>query len=221
MDFETLDKLLEHQSYVGGHVPTQQDTRNFRAIKSEPPSNYPHLTRWYRHLSSFGPEVNSFPQDNNQAASMEEVVKGVSELSTTDNAVKTQKPAEQNKKAEQKQKKKDANKSGGAGAKEMNPWPEFIQERLNLWDKLKKEADEALAAKVPTPIKVTLPDGAVKEGESWRTTPFMIAQGISQGLAESTIVAKVNGDVWDLDRPLEDDCSLQLLKFTDDDAKTV
>jgi len=152
---------------------------------------------------------------------MEEVVKGVSEMSTTDNAVKTQKPAEQNKKAEQKQKKKDANKSGGAGAKEMNPWPEFIQERLNLWDKLKKEADEALAAKVPTPIKVTLPDGAVKEGESWRTTPFMIAQGISQGLAESTIVAKVNGDVWDLDRPLEDDCSLQLLKFTDDDAKTV
>ncbi|CAL4129766.1 unnamed protein product, partial [Meganyctiphanes norvegica] len=152
---------------------------------------------------------------------MEEVVKSVSELSTTDNAVKTQKPAEQNKKAEQKQKKKDANKSGGAGAKEMNPWPEFIQERLNLWDKLKKEADEALAAKVPTPIKVTLPDGAVKEGESWRTTPFMIAQGISQGLAESTIVAKVNGDVWDLDRPLEDDCSLQLLKFTDDDAKTV
>merc|ERR1719312_629881 len=103
----------------------------------------------------------------------------------------------------------------------MNPWPEFIQERLNLWDKLKKEADEALAAKIPQPIKVTLPDGAIKEGESWRTTPFMVAQGISQGLAESTIVAKVNGEVWDLDRPLEGDCSLQLLKFDDDDARTV
>jgi len=153
---------------------------------------------------------------------MEEVVKGVSELSTADgNAVTSQKPAEQKKKGEQKQKKKDAQKSSGAGAKEMNPWPEFIQERLNLWDKLKKEADEALAAKIPQPIKVTLPDGAIKEGESWRTTPFMVAQGISQGLAESTIVAKVNGDVWDLDRPLEGDCSLQLLKFDDDDAKTV
>lgn len=225
MDFETLDKILENQSYVGGHFPTQQDTRHFRDIKSVPPSNYSNLNRWYRHISSFGPEITSFPQNNN-LASMEEVVKGVGELSTAekpkaDNAVKTQKPAEQKNKGEQKQKKKDAQKSSGAGAKEMNPWPAFIQERLNLWDRLKKEADEALAAKTPQPIKVTLPDGAVKEGESWRTTPFIIAQGISQGLAESTIVAKVNGDVWDLDRPLEGDCSLQLLKFDDDDAKTV
>lgn len=164
---------------------------------------------------------------------MEEVVKGVSELTTAekpkvdaekpkaDNAVKSQKPAEQKNKGEQKQKKKDVQKSGAAGAKEMNPWPEFIQERLNLWDRLKKESDEALAAKVPEPIKVTLPDGAIKEGETWRTTPYMVAAGISQGLAEATIVAKVNGDVWDLDRPLEGDCSLQLLKFDDDDAKTV
>jgi len=225
MDFEKLDKLLEHQSYIGGYVPTQDDTKSFSAIKSVPSSNYPHLTRWYRNISSFGPEINSFPPNTNHA-NMEEVVKGVSEMSTTekpkaDPAVKTQKPAaDQKSKGEQKQKKKDKS-GGGGGVKELNPWPEFIQERLNLWDKLKKESDEALAAKVPTPIKVTLPDGAVKEGESWRTTPFIIAQGISQGLAESTIVAKVNGEVWDLDRPLEADCSLQLLKFTDDDAKTV
>merc|ERR1711874_34600 len=99
-DLETLDKLLEHQSYIDGHVPTQIDRKNFSAIKSAPPSNYPHLARWYRNISSFGPEINSFPQSNNTQASMEEVVKGVGELSTTekskaDNAVKTQKPAEQ------------------------------------------------------------------------------------------------------------------------------
>ncbi len=34
-------------------------------------------------------------------------------------------------------------------------------------------------------------------------------------------MAKVNGEVWDLDRPLEDDCSLQLLKFDDDEGKAV
>lgn len=32
------------------------------------------------------------------------------------------------------------------------------------------------------------------------------------------MIAKVNGVLWDLDRPLEDDCSLQLLKFEDEEG---
>ena len=40
-------------------------------------------------------------------------------------------------------------------------------------------------------------------------------------MADTSIVAKVNGAVWDLDRPLEGDCTLHFLKFNDDDAKTV
>ena len=43
----------------------------------------------------------------------------------------------------------------------------------------------------------------------------------SQGLADNTVIAKVNNGVWDLDRPLEDDCSLQLLKFDDEEAQAV
>ena len=43
----------------------------------------------------------------------------------------------------------------------------------------------------------------------------------SQGLADATVIAKVNNSVWDLDRPLEENCSLQLLKFDDDEAKAV
>lgn len=43
----------------------------------------------------------------------------------------------------------------------------------------------------------------------------------SQGLADNTVIAKVNNNVWDLDRPLEDDCSLQLLKFDDEEAQAV
>lgn len=43
----------------------------------------------------------------------------------------------------------------------------------------------------------------------------------SQGLADNTVVAKVNDTVWDLDRPLEEDCSLQLLKFDDEEAQAV
>jgi threonyl-tRNA synthetase len=43
----------------------------------------------------------------------------------------------------------------------------------------------------------------------------------SQGLADSCVIAKVNGDVWDLDRPFEKDSQLQLLKFDDPDGKLV
>lgn len=43
----------------------------------------------------------------------------------------------------------------------------------------------------------------------------------SQGLADNTVIAKVNHQVWDLDRPLEGDCSLQLLKFDDEEAQAV
>jgi len=41
----------------------------------------------------------------------------------------------------------------------------------------------------------------------------------SQGLADNCVVAKVNGEVWDLDRPLEKDSELVLLKFDDPDGK--
>lgn len=44
-------------------------------------------------------------------------------------------------------------------------------------------------------IKITLPDGKELEGESWRTTPLMIAEQISHGFADNAIVAKVNGEV--------------------------
>ena len=40
----------------------------------------------------------------------------------------------------------------------------------------------------------------------------------SQGLADNTVVAKVNGEVWDLDRPFEKDSELKLLKFEDSEG---
>lgn len=43
----------------------------------------------------------------------------------------------------------------------------------------------------------------------------------SQGLADNAVISKVNGVLWDLDRPLEDDCKLELLKFDDPEATAV
>ncbi|KAJ8005501.1 hypothetical protein DPEC_G00118610 [Dallia pectoralis] len=121
-------------------------------------------------------------------------------------------------------KKKKIGAGDAAGKTELSPPPSYIEERLALYSKLKEEHDTIMierAEKDSKPIKVTLPDGKVMEAESWRTTPYQVAAGISQGLADSTVVAKVNSSVWDLDRPLEEDCSLQLLKFDDEEAQAV
>uniref|UniRef100_A0A8C1INV6 threonine--tRNA ligase n=1 Tax=Cyprinus carpio TaxID=7962 RepID=A0A8C1INV6_CYPCA len=104
------------------------------------------------------------------------------------------------------------------------PQPQYIEERLSIYNKLKAEHDALLAekaAKDSKPIKITLPDGTVVDGESWKTTPYQVACGISQGLADNTVISKVNNEVWDLDRPLEENCSLVLLKFDDEEAQAV
>lgn len=49
--------------------------------------------------------------------------------------------------------------------------------------------------------------------------PCDFVVNFSQGLADNTVIAKVNDVLWDLDRPLEGDASLQLLKFDDKDGK--
>lgn len=106
-------------------------------------------------------------------------------------------------------------------AKELNPPPSYIADRLVLWDIFKAKADAELAAKTRETITITLPDGRVVPGTSWETSPYAVAAGISQGLADATIVAKINGVLWDLDRPLEEDCTLQLIKFDDAEGKEV
>ncbi|KAJ8958632.1 hypothetical protein NQ318_016357 [Aromia moschata] len=120
-------------------------------------------------------------------------------------------------------KKQSTGTAGGdkAAVKELNPAPSYIGERLALWNKLKAEYDAELNNKPEKSIKVTLPDGKIVEAIAWKTTAYDIARGISQGLADNVIISKVNGTLWDLDRPLEHDCTLQLLKFDDPEAQAV
>ena len=62
-------------------------------------------------------------------------------------------------------------------------------------------------------IKVTLPDNSVKE-ITQGTTPQGVAEEIGPGLARAVVVAKVSGELRDLNFPLQSDCSLEL--FTGD-----
>src|SRR5580692_363293 len=59
-------------------------------------------------------------------------------------------------------------------------------------------------------FQVTLPDGSV-QSVAEGTRPIDVATKISQRLADDAIVARVNGGLWDLTRPLESDAKLEIL----------
>jgi threonyl-tRNA synthetase len=58
-------------------------------------------------------------------------------------------------------------------------------------------------------------------GTSWETTPMNIAALISKSLSERVVIAKVDGVLYDLIRPLEKSCKLELLDFEHDEGKMV
>lgn len=92
---------------------------------------------------------------------------------------------------------------------------EFIPFRVAMLQRLYEEQQAELAAKPKHPItvrtrggkshalpsllrhlipsvpQITLPDGSKREGMSWETTPLQVAEGISKGLAQKVVVAKV------------------------------
>ncbi|MGB1391064.1 MAG: threonine--tRNA ligase [Flavobacteriaceae bacterium] len=67
-------------------------------------------------------------------------------------------------------------------------------------------------------IKVTLPDGSIKEFES-NSTPFDVARSISEGLARNIISASYNGTTVETTTPLTSDGSLVLYTFNDNEGK--
>lgn len=67
-------------------------------------------------------------------------------------------------------------------------------------------------------IKITFPDGNSKEYDQG-VTGLQIAEGISKGLAREALAVEVNGEVWDLSRPIKTDATLRILKWADDGGK--
>jgi threonyl-tRNA synthetase len=68
-------------------------------------------------------------------------------------------------------------------------------------------------------IKITLPDGAVREYPEGSSS-LDIAKSISEGLARKVIAANVNGEVWDAARPIQKDATLKLLTWNDAEGKS-
>lgn len=68
-------------------------------------------------------------------------------------------------------------------------------------------------------IKITLPDGSVREIEQGQTA-MDVALSISEGLARNVLAAEVNGEVWDATRPITEDAKLKLLTWNDEGGKS-
>src|SRR5271154_1834628 len=61
-------------------------------------------------------------------------------------------------------------------------------------------------------MKITLPDGSIKEHTDGQpVTPAKVAADIGAGLAKAAIGAKVDGQLWDLNRPIDHDAKLEII----------
>ncbi|KAM6039381.1 threonine--tRNA ligase, mitochondrial isoform 3-T3 [Chlamydotis macqueenii] len=95
-----------------------------------------------------------------------------------------------------------------------------LSERLRLFQQLRaarEQRDGAGAGGRPppgTPIRIALPGGSRLPGRALQTTPLQVAAQLGGRLAEAALVARVNGTLQDLDRPLESDADLELLDFS-------
>ena len=67
-------------------------------------------------------------------------------------------------------------------------------------------------------IKITFPDGSVREYESG-VTGLQIAESISSRLAQEVLSCGVNGETYDLNRPINEDAKVVLYKWEDEEGK--
>ena len=67
-------------------------------------------------------------------------------------------------------------------------------------------------------VKITFPDGSVREYEQG-VTGFQIAESISPALARDVVCCGVNGETVELNRPINEDSTIALYKFDDEEGK--
>ncbi|KAL6937785.1 threonyl-tRNA synthetase [Hanseniaspora osmophila] len=158
--------------------------------------------------------------------SVEEQVK---DLSLEDKQKQQAQPTKDQKPKVNKKEKK-AKKAGASGALVsslyLDPEPKFIQDRLDFFSELKTKYDAEVASKPRLPIKIVLKDGSIKEATSWETSPLDIAQGIAKSFSERQCISRVNGELWDLNRPFEsetenEEIKLEFFDFESEDGKKV
>ncbi|XP_041797490.1 threonine--tRNA ligase 2, cytoplasmic isoform X4 [Chelmon rostratus] len=86
-----------------------------------------------------------------------------------------------------------------------------LAERLRVFESLReKRGSKSRVEAAETPLSIRLADGRTVKGTAGVTTPLFVAQSVR---VKGALVSTVNGQPWELGRPLEADCELQLLGF--------
>jgi threonyl-tRNA synthetase len=67
-------------------------------------------------------------------------------------------------------------------------------------------------------IKLTLPDGSIREFDGASVTGMTLAADIGPGLAKAAVIIMVNGEEWDLSRPITEDSEVSIVTKKDDAA---
>ncbi|XP_044800349.1 threonine--tRNA ligase, mitochondrial isoform X8 [Bubalus bubalis] len=102
--------------------------------------------------------------------------------------------------------------------------PHWLVERLGYFEELWTAQVKRLASMAQEEqrtIKISLPGGQKVDAVAWKTTPYQLAQQISSNLADTAVAAQVNGEPYDLERPLETDSDLRFLTFDSAQGKAV
>uniref|UniRef100_A0A7N0T8G6 threonine--tRNA ligase n=1 Tax=Kalanchoe fedtschenkoi TaxID=63787 RepID=A0A7N0T8G6_KALFE len=94
-----------------------------------------------------------------------------------------------------------------------------IEKRVDMFKKIQQVQEEQRQAMSGDPIKITMPDGSVKEGKKWQSRPYDIALEIGKSLASNALISQVNGVLWDMYRQLEGDCELKFFNFDTDEGR--
>lgn len=119
----------------------------------------------------------------------------------------------------------DATMQGAGGDPAGTDGPGYIAHRLKVWEAAvsarRMSSLNTNSSSDGKAIRVTLPNGDVKEAVAFETSPMDIAMGISESLGRKAIVAVVNDSQWDMNRPLEQDCSLRICDFDTPEGKSV
>ncbi|KAG9307924.1 hypothetical protein JVU11DRAFT_12894 [Chiua virens] len=125
------------------------------------------------------------------------------------------------KKQQSKEKKDKAQIATSQYPLELQPPPDYIDHRIRMFERLRTEYHAFVKAQPREEITITLPDGSERKGTSWETSPMDVAKAVSKGLSERAVIAKVDDVLWDLDRPLERSCKLEVLDFEHPEGKRV
>lgn len=117
---------------------------------------------------------------------------------------------------------KPASKKAPAPADEL---PDFIIERNKLFEELWQEYLQELKNKPHPDVTVTidLGDGntSTVTAKAFETTPAQLLKDVPKELSANVVISKVNGELWDLNRPFEQDAKVSYIPFNSPEGKEV